>query len=102
MKKFKEEQRRSTGVEKSKDSRTFFYFSLYLPSIVNWNKLMNFLPSTAFYGQRPSINWNRKHDADLLRGTHKYGYANYHIMKGIPEFNLNELDKRKIRYLAVL
>ena len=41
------------------------------------NNLLNFLPSSVFYGQRPSVWWTLRHDIDLLIGTYKYGYANY-------------------------
>lgn len=45
------------------------------------NNLLNFLPSSMFYGQRPSVWWTLRHDIDLLIGTHKYGYANYAAMR---------------------
>ena len=45
------------------------------------NNLLNFLPSTVFYGQRPSVWWTLRHDIDLLIGTYKYGYANYFAMR---------------------
>ena len=44
---------------------------------INWENLLNFLPNSLLYGQRPSVWWNKKHDIDLLRGVYKYGYANY-------------------------
>ena len=46
-----------------------------------WDNLLNNLPATAFYGQRPSAWWTRRHDIDLIIGTHKYGYANYTQMR---------------------
>lgn len=58
-----------------------------------WENLLNFLPSSVFYGQRPSVWWTKKHDVDLLRGTYKYGYANYPQMKADPEYSFNELEK---------
>ena len=45
------------------------------------NNLLNFLPSSVFYGQRPSVWWTLRHDIDLLIGTYKYGYANYQAMR---------------------
>jgi hypothetical protein len=45
------------------------------------NNLLNFLPSSMFYGQRPSVWWTQRHDIDLLIGTFKYGYANYSAMR---------------------
>lgn len=47
----------------------------------NWDNLLNFLPSTVFYGQRPSVWWTLRHDIDLLYGTYKYGYASYQAMR---------------------
>lgn len=46
-----------------------------------WDNLLNFLPAAAFYGQRPSAWWTRRHDIDLIIGTYKYGYANYTLMR---------------------
>ena len=46
------------------------------------NNLLNFLPHSMFYGQRPSVWWTQRHDIDLLFGTYKYGYANYTAMRG--------------------
>jgi hypothetical protein len=46
-----------------------------------WDNLLNFLPATAFYGQRPSAWWTRRHDIDLIIGTYQYGYANYNQMR---------------------
>ena len=45
------------------------------------NNLLNFLPHSMFYGQRPSVWWTQRHDIDLLIGTYKYGYANYAAMR---------------------
>lgn len=42
-----------------------------------WDNLLNFMPITYFYGQRPSVWWTLRHDIDLLYGTYKYGYALY-------------------------
>ena len=46
-----------------------------------WESLLNFLPSSVFYGQRPSVWWTLRHDIDLLYGTYKYGYATYNSMR---------------------
>jgi len=48
---------------------------------VYWDNLLSFLPSSVFYGQRPSVWWTLRHDIDLLYGTYKYGYANYLAMR---------------------
>ncbi|EGR28103.1 hypothetical protein IMG5_183250 [Ichthyophthirius multifiliis] len=40
---------------------------------INWEGLLNFLPNSLLYGQRPSVWWTKKHDTDLLRGVYKYG-----------------------------
>lgn len=58
-----------------------------------WDNLLNFLPNHAFYGQRPSIWWTRTHDIDLLRGTYKYGYANYQQMRSDPKLSFSKLEK---------
>jgi hypothetical protein len=58
-----------------------------------WDNLLNFLPNHAFYGQRPSIWWTRTHDIDLLRGTYKYGYANYQMMRSDPKLSFSKLEK---------
>lgn len=31
-----------------------------------WDNLLNFLPSSVFYGQRPSVWWTLRHDVDLI------------------------------------
>lgn len=46
-----------------------------------WDNLLNFMPITFFYGQRPSGWWTLRHDIDLLYGTYKYGYALYTQMR---------------------
>jgi len=46
-----------------------------------WDNLLNFMPITFFYGQRPSVWWTLRHDIDLLCGTYKYGYALYTQMR---------------------
>jgi hypothetical protein len=58
-----------------------------------WDNLLNFLPNHAFYGQRPSVWWTRTHDIDLLRGTYKYGYANYQMMRNDPKLSFSKLEK---------
>ena len=52
-----------------------------------WNNLLNFLPISVFYGQRPSIWWTLRHDIDLLYGTYKYGYATYQAMRNDPKLS---------------
>lgn len=59
----------------------------------HWDNLLNFLPNSAFYGQRPSIWWTKSHDIDLLRGTYKYGYANYILMRRDSKLSFCKLDK---------
>jgi len=59
----------------------------------HWDNLLNFLPNHAFYGQRPSIWWTRSHDIDLLRGTYKYGYANYQLMRMDSKLSFSKLEK---------
>ena len=58
-----------------------------------WDNLLNFLPNHAFYGQRPSVWWTKTHDIDLLRGTYKYGYANYQLMRSDPKLSFSKLEK---------
>jgi hypothetical protein len=53
----------------------------------NWENLLNFIPNEALFGQRPAVWWSRIHDVDLLRGTYKYGYANYQQMRLDPKFS---------------
>ena len=45
------------------------------------DNLLNFMPTSVFYGQRPSVWWTLRHDIDLLWGTYKYGYASYTAMR---------------------
>lgn len=59
----------------------------------HWDNLLNFLPSQAFYGQRPAAWWTRTHDIDLLRGTYKHGYANYQAMRTDPKLSFSKLEK---------
>ena len=68
---------------KSQINKTFDY----------WDNLLNFLPNSAFFGQRPSVWWTRTHDIDLLRGTYKHGYANYHQMRSDPKLSFSKLEK---------
>jgi len=58
-----------------------------------WDNLLNFLPNHAFYGQRPSVWWTKTHDIDLLRGTYKYGYANYQMMRSDQKLSFSKLEK---------
>jgi len=53
----------------------------------NWDNLLYFLPSSMFYGQRPSIWWTLRHDVDLLKGTYIYGYATYNAMRSDPNLS---------------
>lgn len=53
----------------------------------NWENLLNFIPNEALFGQRPAVWWGRIHDVDLLRGTYKYGYANYQQMRADPKLS---------------
>lgn len=50
-------------------------------SFHSWDNLLNFMPNSFFYGQRPSVWWTQRHDIDLLYGTYKYGYASYSAMR---------------------
>lgn len=59
----------------------------------NWDNLLNFLPGQAFYGQRPAVWWTRTHDIDLLRGTYKYGYANYQLMRSDQKYIFSKFEK---------
>ena len=59
----------------------------------NWDNLLNFLPVSAFYGQRPSAWWTRRHDIDLIIGTYKYGYAIYTQMKNDQHLSFHLLEK---------
>lgn len=63
------------------------------PTYDHWDNLLNFLPYTALYGQRPSIWWTNSHDIDLLRGTYKYGYANYPLMRQDTKLSFSKLEK---------
>lgn len=60
---------------------------------INWEGLLNFLPNSLLYGQRPSVWWTKKHDTDLLRGVYKYGYANYPTIRHAKEYCFLELEK---------
>ena len=62
-----------------------------------WNNLLNFLPPNAFNGQKPAVWWTRSHDIDLLRGTYKYGYANYSLMRKDNKFSFSKLDKNSFQ-----
>ncbi len=63
----------------------------------HWNNLLNFLPSNAYYGQKPSVWWTRSHDIDLLRGTYKHGYANYNLIRKDAKFSFCKLDKNSFQ-----
>lgn len=55
--------------------------------------MLNFLPDSMLYGQKPQVWWTKKHDIDLLRGIYKYGYANYQTIRNAPEFSFRDLEK---------
>ena len=59
----------------------------------NWENLLNFLPVNAFYGQRPVGWWTRTNDIDLIRGTYKWGYANYTSMRNDPDLSFIQMEK---------
>jgi len=61
-------------------------------SIENYSNLLNFLPNSVFYGQRPSLWWTKRHDIDLIVGTYKYGYANYQLMRANSSFHFHKLE----------
>lgn len=63
-----------------------------LTTIENYSNLLNFLPSSVFYGQRPSLWWTKRHDIDLIVGTYKYGYANYQLMRSNLSFKFHKLE----------
>ncbi len=60
--------------------------------VENWDNLLNFLPNSVFYGQRPSVWWTKRHDIDLIVGTYKYGYANYQIMRSDTKLSFHKLE----------
>ena len=81
-----EKQRYLALPEEEKDSRVIKEF-------YTGNNLLNFLPSSMFYGQRPSVWWTLRHDIDLLIGTHKYGYANYAAMRSDRKLSFYETEQ---------
>ena len=60
---------------------------------INWDNMLNFLPESTLYGQKPQVWWTKKHDIDLLRGVYKYGYANYQTIRNAEEYCFKDLDK---------
>lgn len=64
----------------------------YEPAQRKWGNLLNFMSSANFYGQRPSAWWTRRHDIDLIRGTHNHGYANYTQMRNDPNLSFSAID----------
>jgi hypothetical protein len=62
-----------------------------------WDNLLNFLPSNIYFGHKPCFYWERIHDIDLLRGTYKYGYANYSLMRKDTKFSFYILDKNSFQ-----
>ena len=61
--------------------------------IYHYKNLLNYLSSLMLIGQRPSVWWTRQHDIDLIVGTCRFGYANYHAMKNYEEFGFGELEQ---------
>eukprot|EP01022_Parablepharisma_sp_SALTPOND_P012336 TRINITY_DN1581_c0_g1_i1.p1 TRINITY_DN1581_c0_g1~~TRINITY_DN1581_c0_g1_i1.p1 ORF type:complete len:782 (-),score=65.59 TRINITY_DN1581_c0_g1_i1:72-2336(-) len=61
-----------------------------------YDNLLNILPNSAFYGERPSIWWTKRHDIDLLVGTYKYGYADYPLMREDPQLSLQKLENKSV------
>ena len=62
-----------------------------------WDNLLNFLPSNIYFGHKPCFYWERIHDIDLLRGTYKYGYGNYSLMRKDTKFSFYILDKNSFQ-----
>ena len=62
------------------------------------NNLLNFLPHSMFYGQRPSVWWTQRHDIDLLIGTYKYGYANYAAMRSDRKLSFFETEQVECQF----
>ena len=87
IKKFKEDQLERMGTRDK--------------SLINWEQLLNFLPSQSMYSQRPAIWWTRKYDCDLLVGVYKYGYTNYNAIRQAPDLGFAELDKSNIQYIYI-
>ena len=67
--------------------------SIHTTPVENYDNLLNFLPNSVFYGQRPSVWWTKRHDIDLIIGTHKYGYANYQFMRSDTALSFHKLDR---------
>ena len=84
---FKEEKKKYMGLPESERDK------LITMAFQRWDNLLNFLPVTAFYGQRPSAWWTRRHDIDLIIGTYKYGYANYTQMRIDKSLSFHLLEK---------
>jgi hypothetical protein len=99
VEKFKSERKRNKEIKKKLESNEITEEeNEELKKALNktydyWDNLLNFLPNHAFYGQRPSVWWTRTHDIDLLRGTYKYGYANYNMMRSDPKLSFSKLEK---------
>ena len=64
----------------------------YNSTQLKWGNLLNFMSSANFYGQRPSAWWTRRHDIDLIRGTHNHGYANYTQMRNDTNLSFSAID----------
>eukprot|EP00347_Sterkiella_histriomuscorum_P020477 403337650 len=63
-----------------------------------WDNLLNFLPASVFYGQRPSVWWTLRHDIDLLFGTYKYGYAMYQAMRNDKTLSFHKSEQVEGQY----
>ena len=59
----------------------------------NWCNLFWFLPKDLLFGQTPVMWWTTIHDIDLMRGTYKYGYANYSAIKSDQKLSFSKLDQ---------
>ena len=66
------------------------------PIYDNWCNLLWFLPNNLLFGQAPVSWWNKIHDIDLLRGTYKYGYANYVAIKSDKKYCFSTLDQNSL------
>lgn len=51
---------------------------------------------------RPAPWWTRAHDVDLLRGTYKWGYGNYNMMRDDPKLCYSQLNKEDAYYMFPL
>eukprot|EP01022_Parablepharisma_sp_SALTPOND_P011955 TRINITY_DN1525_c0_g1_i1.p1 TRINITY_DN1525_c0_g1~~TRINITY_DN1525_c0_g1_i1.p1 ORF type:complete len:608 (+),score=36.09 TRINITY_DN1525_c0_g1_i1:754-2577(+) len=87
-----EKEQNKEEKEKMEAQLKSFGISLQSKLIENYDNLLNFLPSSVFYGQRPSLWWTKRHDIDLIVGTYKYGYANYQLMRADTSLSFHKLE----------